>query len=144
MKLTRRALVSGMIATSLASCSRSSKYRQRDRSTVTVRYIVDPERALGPAADTPARFLVFMPLVAWNRSGELEGRLADCWEHSLDFRSWRILLRERIRWHDGAPATGHDVKFTLDLLQHADTRLGKPAIQWRPRLVHGRALEVDA
>jgi len=69
----------------------------------------------------PAKFLVFMPLAAWNSRGELEGRLAEAWEHSPDFRTWTIRLRDGIRWHDGVPVTAHDMKFTLDLLQHPDT-----------------------
>jgi hypothetical protein len=66
--MTRRELVGRSIASGLVPCERSKTRRPRDSSTVTVRYIVNPERALGPA-DTPAQFLVFMPLVAWNRGG---------------------------------------------------------------------------
>jgi peptide/nickel transport system substrate-binding protein len=50
----------------------------------------------------------------------LEGRLAERWEHSADFRTWTIRLRDNIRWHDGRTVTAHDMKFTLDLLQHPD------------------------
>jgi len=42
-----------------------------------------------------------------------------------DFRIWSVRLREGIRWHDGVPVTAHDVKFTLDLLQHPDTLLAE-------------------
>jgi peptide/nickel transport system substrate-binding protein len=71
----------------------------------------------------PAKFLVFMPLVAWNRDGELEGRLAERWEHSPDFRTWTVRLRDGVRWHDGAPVTARDVKFTLDLVKNPDVLL---------------------
>ncbi len=60
-------------------------------------------------------FLVFLPLVARNTDGELEGRLAERWEHSPDYRSWTVHLRQGVRWHDGVPVTAHDIKFTLDL-----------------------------
>jgi peptide/nickel transport system substrate-binding protein len=127
--MTRRELVAGSIAPVLLSCGRS-KVRQSDSSTVIVRYNIEPERALGPAADMPAQFLVFMPLVAWNRLGELEGRLAESWEHSADYRTWTIRLHRGIRWHDGMPVTAHDMKFTLDLLQHPDANLNFAPGSW--------------
>ena len=68
----------------------------------------------------PAKFLVFLPLVALDERGELEGRLARRWEHSPDYRSWTIHLRTDVRWHDGVPVTAHDVKFTHDLFAHPD------------------------
>jgi peptide/nickel transport system substrate-binding protein len=134
-------LVAGALAPGLISCGRPKTKRSRDNSTVTVRYIVDPERALGPAADTPAQFLVFMPLVAWNRAGELEGRLAESWEHSSDFRVWRIRLRQRIRWHDGTPVTAHDMKFTMDLLQHPEARKFAPG-SWTVTVLDDRTYTV--
>lgn len=120
LRLTRRELMAGAMAPGLAACSRSS--RRRDSSTVTVLYSGD-EMALGPDQDTAAKFLVFMPLVASNQRGELEGRLAESWEHSPDFRTWTVRLRDGIRWHDGVAVTAHDVKFTLDLMQNPDTLL---------------------
>jgi peptide/nickel transport system substrate-binding protein len=86
-----------------------------DANSITVLYPAD-ESALGPDG-WPARFLVFLPLVAWNRHGELEGRLAQSWEHSPDYRAWKIRLRDGVRWHDGVPVTAHDVKFTIELFR---------------------------
>lgn len=120
--MTRRELVAGATISSLAACSRS----RRSNSSVTVLYRFEPETVLGPDADTPAKFLVFTPLAAFNNRGELEGRLAEHWEHSPDFRTCMIRLRDGIRWHDGVPFTAHDMKFTLDLLQHPDTQQCAP------------------
>ncbi|MGH9367245.1 MAG: ABC transporter substrate-binding protein [Thermoanaerobaculia bacterium] len=55
-----------------------------------------------------------------NEKGELEGRLAESWQHSSDFRTWTVHLRKNVRWHDGVPVTAGDIKFTLDLLTHPD------------------------
>src|SRR5262249_49553450 len=55
-----------------------------------------------------------------NTTGELEGRLAESWEHSRDYRTWTIRLRDGIRWHDGVPVTAHDIKFNLELRSHPD------------------------
>lgn len=140
-RLTRREWVAGSIASGLVSCGRSRAQRPGGGSTVTVRYIVDPERALGPAADTPAQFLVFMPLVAWNRAGELEGRLAESWKHSPDFRTWTVRLRQGVRWHDGAPVTAHDMKFTLDLLQYPGARKFAPG-SWTVTVLDDRTYTI--
>ena len=121
MPITRRELVAGAIAPALAACSRPR--RRKDSSAITVLYSDSSDALFTPDWDQPAKFLVFMPLVAWNKRGELEGRLAESWKHSPDFRTCTIRLRDGIRWHDGAPVTAHDVKFTLDLLQNPATLL---------------------
>ena len=41
---------------------------------------------------------------------------------SPDGLVWRIRLREGVKWHDGAPVTAEDVKFTLDLINNPDFR----------------------
>ncbi len=58
--------------------------------------------------------------MALNETGEWEGRLAERWEHSPDYREWTYYLRPGVRWHDGVPVTAHDVKFSLELLTHPD------------------------
>jgi ABC-type transport system substrate-binding protein len=119
-RMTRRELIAGTLAPALASCGLSKVHQSRSGSTVTILYEGEPEECFRPYEDASAKFLVFMPLVAWNNRGELEGRLAELWDPSPDFRTWTIRLREGIRWHDGVPVTAHDMKFTLDLLQHPE------------------------
>lgn len=41
---------------------------------------------------------------------------------SADGLEWRIRLRDDVRWHDGAPFTAEDVKFTLELIMNPDFR----------------------
>ena len=67
-----------------------------------------------------AQWLGFLPLAVWNEKGDWEGRLAERWEHSPDYREWTYSIRPDVRWHDGVPVTAHDVKFSLDLLAHPD------------------------
>jgi peptide/nickel transport system substrate-binding protein len=55
----------------------------------------------------------------------MEGRLARSWKLDPEAREWTVGLRTDVRWHDGAPVTAHDVKFSLDLYQH-------PEVLWRP------------
>ncbi len=83
-------------------------------STITVGFYEESMQLM--FSTESSMFLAFLPLVARNADGELEGRLAERWEHSPDYRSWTVHLRQGVRWHDGVPVTAHDVKFTLDLL----------------------------
>jgi len=87
---------------------------------------IDDETVLGPGQGDPAQFLMFLPLAAYDGRGQLEGRLAEHWQHSSDYRTWKIRLRDGIRWHDGTPVTAHDIKFTADLRCHPDV------LDWPP------------
>lgn len=108
-----------VLALATVACARSRDRARAEQSTVTVLYGGD-ERLLGPYWRYTPQFLVYLPLVTRNAEGELEGRLAESWEHSADYRSWTIHLRKGVRWHDGVPVTAHDIKFTLDLLSQPD------------------------
>lgn len=47
--------------------------------------------------------------------GQLTGDLAESWEISADTLTWTFKLRSGVTWHDGAPFTANDVKFTIEL-----------------------------
>ena len=72
-------------ALGVASCGQR---RAAATNSITVLYPGD-ETVFAPEMDTPAKFLVFLPLFRWSSGGELEGRLAEQWEHSSDFRCRR-------------------------------------------------------
>ena len=110
-----------LIAAASAGC-RGNHHRAQG-STITVLYPID-ERGL--ASGLPSQFLVFLPLVTRNVKGELEGRLAESWDHSSDYRTWTVHLRKDVRWQDGVPVTAHDIKFTLDLLSHPAVLVASP------------------
>lgn len=99
-------------------CGRGGDGARAAHSSITVLYPGDAEGTL--YTESPSQSLVFLPLVGSNEKGELEGRLAESWQHSSDFRTWTVHLRKNVRWHDGEPVTAHDIKFTLDLLTHPD------------------------
>lgn len=46
---------------------------------------------------------------------------------SEDGLTWRIRLRDDVLWHDGAPFTAEDVKFTLELIVNPDFRAWRTA-----------------
>lgn len=56
---------------------------------------------------------IFDYLVFKDADGVLGPALATSWER-IDDLSMRFMLREGVLWHDGAPFTAEDVKFTLE------------------------------
>ncbi len=108
-----------------AGCAEPDDRAGSQASTITVLYCCD-EWLMAPHWNLPTQQLVFLPLVFFDESGEVEGRLARSWERSPDFRSWTIHLRGDVRWHDGVPVTAHDIKFTMDLRSHPDVLLDPP------------------
>ncbi len=92
------------------ACDRGNDQANSRGSTVTILYQGD-ERVVG----WHGRFVMFLPLVSYNENLELEGRLAERWEHSPDYRQWTLHLRTDVRWHDGVPFTAHDIKFSMEL-----------------------------
>lgn len=63
--------------------------------------------------------LIFLPL-GYESQGEWHPVLAERYDRSDDYREWTFFLRKDVKWHDGAPTTAHDVKFTFDLLTSPD------------------------
>ena len=75
-----------------------------------------------------AEYLMFLPLMRNDiETGEPKPVLAERWEHSEDYREWTYFLRKDVRWHDGAPVTAHDIKFSMDLRRQEGG--------WQPRSI---------
>jgi len=62
---------------------------------------------------------LFNCLLKFNEKMELVGDLAESWEHTSP-TLWRFKLRDGVTFHDGAPMTAEDVKFTLDRVRAKD------------------------
>ena len=107
-------LSGGTLAALAAGCTPRAVQRPRE-STLIIAY-PGPEQDMNPVQDEFPRLLVFLPLIGENANQETEGRLAERWEHSPDYREWTFHLRPGVRWHDGVPVTAHDVKFSLELV----------------------------
>ncbi len=78
---------------------------------------VDPS-TLDPADhnETPAYNIlnnIFDTLVAFDKDGKLQPRLAESWKQ-LDDLNLQVNLRKGIKWQDGTDFTADDVKFTID------------------------------
>ncbi len=108
-----------LIALACLHCRRRNDRASVHESKITIWYRYD-EYVLGPHWNEWPRFLVFLPLVAPDEDLEPQGRLAQRWEHSPDYRKWTFHLRQDVRWHDGVPVTAEDIKFSMELLSHPD------------------------
>lgn len=107
-----------LIVVASIQCGKGKKDRASSPGSTVIVAVSDISALLPDKSD--ADFLVFLPLATWDENGELEGRLAESWEHSPDYREWIYHLRTDVLWHDGVPVTAHDLKFTIDLLTHPD------------------------
>jgi peptide/nickel transport system substrate-binding protein len=64
-------------------------------------------------------FMLFTPLVQFDRNLEPEPALAESWE--MDEQGVTFRLRSDLRWHDGQPVTADDVQFTFELAKNPET-----------------------
>ena len=72
---------------------------------------MDPHFAgTGPNGDTASD--IFDRLIASDAQNQMQPALATAWQ-ALDATTWRITLREGVRFHDGTPFTADDVVFSL-------------------------------
>ncbi|HEX2526600.1 MAG TPA: peptide ABC transporter substrate-binding protein [Geminicoccus sp.] len=46
---------------------------------------------------------------------------------SADGLTWRLKLKDNVKWHDGTPFTAEDVKYTIELINNPDFRAGRRA-----------------
>src|SRR5690606_4588873 len=78
--------------------------------------------------DEGIHFAVFDPLFGVDQDGNFTPALAvevpsvENGGISADGLSWKVTLRDDVKWHDGTPFTAEDVKFTIELLMNPDFR----------------------
>jgi len=83
----------------------------------------DDPLSVNPVIDyeNPLVGTIFERLIEINpETLEPVGNLATGWEVADDGLRWTLRLRDGVRWHDGAPFTARDVKFTYDLMLNDD------------------------
>lgn len=81
---------------------------------------------------------LYSPLVGYDAKGAVVPRLATRWEQP-DSKTIVFHLRQGVKFHDGAPVTAEDVKFSLDRIIDA-----KSAATLRTNLVGATVTIVDA
>jgi len=93
----------------------------------------------GIEVDDGVHFCVFNPLWSVDAKGNLVPELAmevptvENGGLSKDGLTWKIRLRDGVKWHDGTPFTAEDVKFTIDLINtegfRSRSRLGHSLVR---------------
>jgi peptide/nickel transport system substrate-binding protein len=86
---------------------------------------------LWPAMPCFNNLVLFDPLVSTHSADHLVGELAERWSWQDNYRNLVFFLRAGVRWHDGAPFSARDVKFTFDMLR--ETRDAPARLRINPR-----------
>lgn len=84
--------------------------------------ILDPTAGAAAAIREVTYDNVFEGLVAFDREGRIVPRLAERFEASADGLTWRFQLRRNAAFHDGAPFTAADVKFSFERAVAPDSK----------------------
>ena len=116
-------------AITLTACAPAPARRSAAPVTLVVSLNGDPG-ALNPAVTTsgnthPVTDQIFNGLVGLDENLSPVPELAERWTIEDDGRAYRFALRQHVTWHDGAPFTSADVKFTFEnalLKYHSRTR----------------------
>lgn len=82
---------------------------------------LNPLFGSGMLDDSAAR-LLFNGLLRYNSKGELVTDLAESWRVEEDRRTYTVVLKKGVEWHDGQPFTAKDVIFTINAIQNPETR----------------------
>lgn len=135
MSRVRASLACGaLIAVVLAGCNGHGASRSRTGGTLVIAAEADADNLFPPLTITSQGRQVTDQLFDYladigpglNTIGDrgFTPRLADRWTWAPDSLSIAFHVNPRARWHDGAPVTARDVRFTYDLVR--DTTVGSP------------------
>src|SRR5262249_15142995 len=82
---------------------------------------LDPTAGAAAAIKEVTYHNVFESLTRIDRDGNVVPGLAESWSVSDDGRVYTFKLRQDVRFHDGAPMTSADVKFSFDRARGPDS-----------------------
>ena len=92
----------------------------QDKDTLVIALDTLGAQVMDPIADTRAPHAhyhapVWDSLVGFDLDkGGIGPGVAERWERAADGKSWTFYLRKGLKFHNGDPLTGHDVKFSLE------------------------------
>ena len=90
--------------------------------------VLDPTAGAAAAIDEVVYANVFEGLTRFNEDGSVSPALAKSWEISDDGLSYTFSLQTGVSFHDGAPFTAADVKFSLDRARAEDSTNAQKAL----------------
>ncbi len=107
----------GFLLLTIAATLTCSGERTSDGETLRIPLINDPifNPVIAPdIGSVMANKVIFPGLVRPDSALRPTPDLALSWDASPDGKEWTFHLRPGVRWHDGAPFTARDVKFTFE------------------------------
>jgi peptide/nickel transport system substrate-binding protein len=113
--LGRRATLAGGTVLAAASLIRPREARAAKGLTVVWESevtILDPHFTTAAITRTFGLH-VFDMLFAMNEKGEIKPQMVDTWQASADKLTWTFVLRDGLKFHDGAPVTAEDCVASL-------------------------------
>lgn len=114
--LGRRATLAGGAALTAASLIRPRESRAAARALTVVLEsevtILDPHYITATITRTFGLH-VFDTLFAMNEKGEIKPQMVESWDASADKLGWTFVLRDGLKFHDGAPVTAADCVASL-------------------------------
>lgn len=72
--------------------------------------------------EVAASKLLFSGLLTHDKTNALTPDIADSWSVSEDGKTYDVVLRKDVKWHDGQKLTADDVMFTVKLMQNEQTK----------------------
>jgi peptide/nickel transport system substrate-binding protein len=79
---------------------------------------INPALAGTNDTDMDLARLMYSSLLRFDEKQQLVTDLAERYEISEDKKTYTVILKQNIRWHDGEPLTADDVLFTVDTIQN--------------------------
>lgn len=92
-----------------------------EEGVIGIPRFVNPALAV-TRADLDMTALLYRGLMKINPDGTLVPDMADSITVSDDGKTYNIIMRNNLRFHDGTPLTARDVAFTIGLIQNADLK----------------------
>ena len=93
---------------------------EKDASTLV--YGSGDYTRINPAMDEHGEIniLLFNGLTAHDGENKIIPSLAKSWDYDADTYTYTFHLEENVKWHDGAPFTAEDVKFTIEAIMNPE------------------------
>lgn len=92
-----------------------------EEGVIGIPRFVNPALAV-TRADLDVTALLYSGLMKVNPQGELVPDLAESVTVSDDGKTYNVIIRNNLRFHDDTPLTARDVAFTIGLIQNADLK----------------------
>jgi peptide/nickel transport system substrate-binding protein len=137
-----------ILALLLSGCPSKSR-RARSPSTLTLHAEVEPAHLVNMIqpdawAHRITSHNLFESLIRMNpKTYTFQGELASTWQVSKDHLTYTFYLRPGVKWHDGKPFSGNDVKFTFDRLMDERVRAASARATLAPFIASYKLIKPD-